>query len=205
MATLLAQFYRDASPVEMVADDYSRYLAEEVAESRSRLLAAGAGLPRPLVECVLGRQSAYVENDAAMLERRVAERRIVEGHGDLRPEHVFLGPPPQIIDCLEFRRDLRLVDPVDELAFLAMECERQGAAWVGELLFAAYGEATGDRPPPSLVAFYKGLRAAVRARLAIMHLLDRDVREPTRWRRQALDCLGWAAMAGDQGTKTPNG
>jgi uncharacterized protein len=39
--------------------------------------------------------------------------------------------PPAIIDCLEFSRQLRLVDPVDELVFLWLECERLGAGWVG--------------------------------------------------------------------------
>jgi uncharacterized protein len=74
VATVLAEFYRDALPTEITADDYRRHLAEEVDESRARLLATGAGLPRPLVERVLGRQSAYLENEAAALERRVAER-----------------------------------------------------------------------------------------------------------------------------------
>jgi uncharacterized protein len=134
VATLLAEFYRDAEPVGMTADEYRRYLADEIAESRVRLLAPGAGLPRPLVERVLQRQSAYLERQAAVIDRRVADRRIVEGHGDLRSEHVFLGRPPQIIDCLEFRRELRLVDSADELAFLAMECDRLGISWIGDVL-----------------------------------------------------------------------
>jgi aminoglycoside phosphotransferase family enzyme len=197
VATLLAEFYRDAPSIETSPDDYRRHLADEIAESRSRLLETGAGLPRQLIERVLRRQSAYLEGEAAMIDKRIADRRIVEGHGDLRPEHVFLGPPPQVIDCLEFNRDLRLVDPADELAFLAMECERLGMSWIGDLLFTTYSEATGDWPPPPLIAFYKSLRAGVRARLAIMHLLDRDVRQPAHWRPQALDYLSWADRAGE--------
>ena len=196
VATLLAEFYRDATPIETAADDYRRHLAAEIAETRLRLLDAGAGLPRPLVDRVLRRLTTGFETGAGEIGKRAVARRIVEAHGDLRPEHVFLGPPPQVSDCLEFCRDLRLLDPADELAFLAMECDRQGAPWVGDLLFAAYAQVTGDRPPPSLVAFYKRLRATIRARLAIMHLLDLDVRQPDHWRRQALDYLNWADAAG---------
>mgnify|MGYP006202207167 CR=1 FL=1 len=36
--------------------------------------------------------------------------RIVEGHGDLRPEHIYLGTPPAIIDRLEFSMELRTLD-----------------------------------------------------------------------------------------------
>ena len=193
-ATLLAEFYRDAAPIEMAAADYRRHIADEIAESRAQLLAPGAGLPRQLVERILRRQCDWLESGGALLDRRAAEHRIVEGHGDLRPEHVFLGPPPQVIDCLEFCRDLRLVDPADELAFLAMECQRLGVSWIGDMLFAAYSERTGDWPPSSLIAFYKTLRATVRARLAIMHLLDSDVRKRSQWRPQALDYLGRADL-----------
>jgi aminoglycoside phosphotransferase family enzyme len=34
-----------------------------------------------------------------------------------------------IIDRLEFNRELRLVDPFDELARLALECAMLGARW----------------------------------------------------------------------------
>jgi len=53
--------------------------------------------------------------------------RIVEGHGDLRPEHVCLVTPPQISDCLEFNRAMRIIDPYDEIGYLALECEVLGA------------------------------------------------------------------------------
>ena len=78
------------------------------------------------------RQADFLANHGDLLEARAAQGRIVEGHGDLRPEHVFLDGEPQVIDCLEFDRDLRLLDPVDELAFLGLECERLGATWIGE-------------------------------------------------------------------------
>ncbi len=41
--------------------------------------------------------------------------------------------PPRIIDCLEFNANLRAVDPLDEVAFLALECERLGGLWAARL------------------------------------------------------------------------
>jgi len=45
----------------------------------------------------------------------VRQRRIVAGHGDLRPEHVCLLAQLVVIDCLEFNREFRILDTVDEL------------------------------------------------------------------------------------------
>jgi aminoglycoside phosphotransferase family enzyme len=61
----------------------------------------------------------------------VHERHLIDRHGDLRPEHVWLGDSVRIIDCLEFNDRLRMVDPLDEIAFLDFEREHLGVAWIG--------------------------------------------------------------------------
>ena len=68
---------------------------------------------------------------------------IVEGHGDLRPEHVCLTEPIVIFDCLEFNEELRSIDPFDELAFLGMECALLGEPAVGRHLMDRVGERLG--------------------------------------------------------------
>jgi uncharacterized protein len=105
-------------------------------------------------------------------------------------------PEPVVFDCLEFDRDLRLVDPIDELAFLSMECERLGAAEVEPVLFDTYSRLTGDRPPPELVRFYKAYRAYFRALQAAWHV-DEELAaaEASRWIHKAADYLERAAAA----------
>jgi aminoglycoside phosphotransferase family enzyme len=67
-----------------------------------------------------------------------SDGRIVEGHGDLRPEHICIEDPPCVIDSLDFSRDLRILDPAEELAFLWIECEQAGGAWAAEQIFTAW-------------------------------------------------------------------
>jgi aminoglycoside phosphotransferase family enzyme len=86
-----------------------------------------------------------------------------------------------IIDCLEFSRALRLVDPFDELTFLALECERLDAAWIGERLIERCADGLRDKPSPCLLEFYWAYRACLRGRLALAHLLEPDPREPWKW------------------------
>jgi aminoglycoside phosphotransferase family enzyme len=79
----------------------------------------------------------------------VSKRRRRDVHGDLRPQHVYLGRKPVFIDRLEFNSGLRLMDPLEELSFFAMECERLGARWIGERFIEVYremAEETGQDP-----------------------------------------------------------
>jgi uncharacterized protein len=129
--------------------------------------------------CVSQRES--LAQLRSCLERRVREGHVVEGHGDLRPEHVCLVKPVQIIDCLTLSKVLRTVDCADEIAFLALECERLGEGPAGRMLLREWRRASGDQPEAALVHFYQSLRATVRARLAALHLRERAYRGSPRW------------------------
>lgn len=177
----LARFYKAGPSVPIEPAAYRARFGAGVRDHRGVLSEPDFGLDAALVARVCEAQDAFLARRAALFDGRIAEARIVEAHGDLRPEHVCLGPSPQIIDCLEFNRDFRIMDPADELSFLALECERLGAPWVGPLVFDAYGQATGDGPPAGLVHFYKSYRSCLRAKLAVQHLRDAEVREPDKW------------------------
>lgn len=196
LAATLAAFYRAAPPTTMSADRWFARLRREHATTAGVLL-----LPRfaslraaPLLE----RLSDALDAHGATLRDRVRAGRIVEGHGDLRPEHVCLLDSPLVIDCLEFDAELRQVDPFDELAFLGLECALAGAEWIGPRLLAAVGEMLGEQPPPALVALYTANRAALRARLAVAHLLDDAPRTPQRWLPLGERYLEHAAAALDR-------
>jgi aminoglycoside phosphotransferase family enzyme len=135
---------------------------------------------------------AMLEAQEARLRARAAAQHIVEGHGDLRPEHVCLLEPPVVIDCLAFNRDLRILDAADEISYLAMECERLGAAWFGEALVQAYRQAAGDGVAPAVVHFYSAYRALVRAKLAAWHTHDVPSEGRGKWIGRALEYLGLA-------------
>jgi uncharacterized protein len=62
----------------------------------------------------------------------------------LRPEHICLEDTPVIIDCLEFNRNLRILDPASEIIFLKLECDRLEAPDIGEIILETYCESTGD-------------------------------------------------------------
>ncbi len=200
VADLLCGFYAKAAEAGFTPAGYVAQFAREQAVTEKVLLDPRFDLDHEQLDRVFGLIWRGLREDRALLEARVREGRIVEGHGDLRPEHVCLTEPPVVIDCLEFSRALRLVDPFDEIAFLALECHLLRAGWIGDELMRRCAEAFGDGPPPRLVAFYWAYRACLRARLVLSHLYDPEPREPEKWRplaRRYLDLAEAPAITQD--------
>ena len=193
VAELLADFYHTLPAVEIAADEYLRRFADDIAENRGELSDPFFALDTGQVNAICDAQENFLQRQENAFRQRVDEGRVIEGHGDLRPEHVCLTGPPVIIDCLEFNRGFRILDAVDELAYLAMECERLGAGWVREELFACYTRITNDHPPSELLHFYASYRATLRAKIAIWHNLDDGAAEIEKWIQRAKEYLVLAA------------
>ncbi|MBI3570920.1 MAG: hypothetical protein HY082_07445 [Gammaproteobacteria bacterium] len=189
VAETLAYFYRESAALKIGGEEYRSQYVRNVRANHDALANPVYDLPAALVEAVHEAQNEFLRRAPELLGLRASEGRIVEGHGDLRPEHICLESPPVIFDRLEFNRAFRIIDAADELAFLAMECERMGAPQIGEEFFGVYHRVTGDHPPPSLVYFYKAHRACVRARLAIWHVHDLAESAWPRWRAVAEEYL----------------
>ena len=181
VAAVLVQFYRRARAVFISPEMYRTALWQSLAYNRRILLDPRFELPAGSVRYSDAVQHRFLAERGALIAARVRSRCIVDGHGDLRPEHIWLGDPVRIIDCLEFNAALRMVDPLDELAFLCVECERLGAAWAGEYLRRRIAHALHDGHADELFLFYRCHRATLRARLAIAHLLEAVPRTPEKW------------------------
>lgn len=131
-------------------------------------LAADGPVPDGLVETErLVRR--YLAGREPLFDARIAQGRIVDGHGDLLADDVFcLGDGPRVLDCLEFDDRLRYVDGLDDAAFLAMDLEQLGAPEAAASFLARYGEYSGDPAPPSLWHHYLAYRAFVRAKVSLI-------------------------------------
>jgi uncharacterized protein len=192
VAGVLVQFYRRASAALISPAVHAAELRRSLAYNRRVLLDPRFHLPAGCVRAIDAVQRRFVSERAGLLVERVQRRRIVDGHGDLRPEHICLGDPARIIDCLEFNARLRMVDPFDEIAFLCVECERLGAPWAGDLRRRImHGLDDGDSE--ELFVFYRCHRAMLRARLAVAHLFEPDSRTPEKWEPLARAYLRIAA------------
>ncbi|MGB8621533.1 MAG: hypothetical protein WCD16_01825 [Paracoccaceae bacterium] len=198
----LTAFYGDLSGEPVSPADHIGRFETEQALTATVLTDPRFGFDGKTVTAALEACDAALDAARPHLEDRVRQGRIVEGHGDLRPEHVFLTDPPAIIDCLEFNRRLRLVDPFDEIAFLGLECALLGADNVFPTLLGQLSEALDDLPPQPVLEFYWRYRALLRARLALLHLAEPKPRKPGKWRPLAW-CYVWLAAEAGLRTRLP--
>ncbi len=171
----LVEFYRQTHAEPQPEETYRQRFVEETRLNHRTLLAVDRDLEPAALERLRDRLLEFIERHKALFKESAC--RVVEAHGDLRPEHICLTDPPLFIDRLEFNRGFRLLDPVEELAFLALECEFEGAAWIGDRVFGVYRSLTGEQPESELVTFFKATRAHLRARLSASHLTDHPPRD----------------------------
>lgn len=197
LAATLAEFYRRTERRAMTALQYRARFTAAIDANCLQLSRPHYALPHTRIARIAAAQLDYVATSTEFAARAA---HVVDAHGDLRPEHIYLGEanpakPLQIIDCLEFQSDFRQLDPVDEVAFLALECARLGAPAIGRAILRMYRVLSGDKVSAQLSAFYQSHRAMVRAVLAIWHLDDPAVREREHWRQRALIYIDIAARA----------
>jgi aminoglycoside phosphotransferase family enzyme len=186
LADTLVEFYKSAPRSHLKATELVTIL-----QSQQDLIAVV--LFDPLFAAHHARFSAiFTAYDAAFdrffsqYDVRAAQGWIRECHGDLRPEHICLTDPPLIFDCLEFNRNLRLLDPFQELAQLGLETDILGAAWIKPRLIDAVADGLGHKPSQDLLDFYQVSHALLRMRLCLAHLLVPEPRKPKKWLPLAL-------------------
>lgn len=200
----LTRFYETVDPEFVTETDYRARLARHIRHAKTELLRDRFGLRPEAIVPPAERQLEILDGDPELFAPRARAGALIDAHGDLRPEHVFVRPVPTFIDCLEFSRELRLLDPVSELAFFALECQRLGAPWVGEVALAVYAGQSGDHPPRRLVDFYRASHALTRAAVAIWHLEDPGGTDGARFRARAMRYLAMAERYSRRARRHPS-
>jgi aminoglycoside phosphotransferase family enzyme len=193
LAATLKAFYARAPRVTLEPAHYLVTWQEALNANCRVLFTARFGLLQGTVERIAHAQSQFSLKRSGLLLERIHKRRFVDAHGDLRPEHIWLREPLTIIDCLEFDAKLRALDPLDEVAFLHLECERLGGLPAATRIRRHLAHALDDDAASGLFLFYRSHRAMLRARLSIAHLFDANPRTPEKWPHLARVYLGLAA------------
>ena len=117
----------------------------------------------------------YIALHEPLLARRVHERRIIDGHGDLRCENICLPAPatarggpgadPVIFDCVEFEPAFRCGDMANDFSFLIMDLEFRGRQDLAQALVNRYRAKMRDPSFDVVVPFYKCHRSLVRGKV----------------------------------------
>ncbi len=132
-------------------------------------------------------QLDFLNQHKSDLEARIRNRRIRDGHGDLRLEQIYFreGGGIAILDCIEFNERFRFADVCADLAFLSMDFADHDRVDLAELLLASYCRESNDYDLYALVDFYESYRAFIRGKVSAMLATDASVSAAARERAAA--------------------
>ncbi len=182
LVDLLVPFYREAATGPGV-DEYGR--PESIRVNTDENFAqteafVGVALSRSRYERIVAFTDDFLSSRRELLERRVAEGRIRECHGDLHLGNIVFEEPPVIFDCIEFNRRFRCSDVAVDLAFLVMDLDFRGCPELARRVVERYVELSGDRELPELLPFYCCYRAYVRGKIACFTAAGQGVSDQVR-------------------------
>ncbi|RMH07709.1 MAG: gluconokinase, partial [Aquificota bacterium] len=117
-------------------------------------------------EYIKEKTNSFYKRYADLFEKRIKDGRIVDGHGDIRLEHVaFLEEGICVFDCIEFNERFRCGDMLNDMCFLSMELDFEGRQDLSKVYEEEYKKATGDEEFEVFLPFFKCYRAYVRGKV----------------------------------------
>lgn len=103
------------------------------------------------------------------LEARQHDHYIRNCHGDLHLRNITLfNNVPTLFDCIEFSDEYRMIDTMNDAAFLVMDCDAKNRPDLGYRFLSRYLEQTGDYDGLQLLPLYLSYRAGVRGKVSCL-------------------------------------
>jgi hypothetical protein len=164
----LALFHRGARRSPSIAryglpERFRRSLLENFREAEPFV---GCTIQQDQLDDLRERTFGQLRRQAPLMRQRVAEGRVVEGHGDLHARHVYLERGGiTILDGIEFNFRFLNLDAACDLAFLTMDLKSLARPDLATLLLNAYLDYSGDYGLPAVLPLYESYRAFVRGKV----------------------------------------
>lgn len=134
----------------------------------------GRFIDKQFYQFIKTKTEQFLDINMQLLDSRVKDGFVVNGHGDLRVEHVFYdGDKVGLIDCIEFNKRFRYNDVVSEAAFICMELDEMGRTDLSDALAEGFFSKFSDDSSLKLFNFYKCYRAFVRAKVTCFLLAQK--------------------------------
>ncbi len=171
LADDLAAFHAAAA----VAGPEDAYGAPELVKAPAvanlEVLGACGLVPEPDVAALRHWTEDQFEQLRPSFVKRRSLGRIRECHGDLHLGNMLLeGERLRVFDCLEFSPELRWIDVISDLAFLAMDLEHRQQPDLGAVLLNRWLGRCGDYAGLLTWRWYRVYRSLVRAKVCALRL-----------------------------------
>lgn len=188
VAEKLADFYREQQAEADLAEwgtiDTIKVNTDENFDQTGPFI--GRTISRPAYDAIRYFTNQYFVTNEALFKRRIAEGRIVDGHGDLHLDHIHIMPEEvRIYDCIEFNDRFRYGDLAADLAFLAMDLDFNGCRREERYFIEQMADRLDDPDLLKIIDFYKCYRAYVKGKVKSLQSDEDEI--PGEERKQAAE------------------
>ena len=171
LALSIAQFHLSAEQTPYIeAFGSPEFLQSHIQESlhvAEEYLTAGQ-MPRILAS-LNNRSRECFNASREKLAARQQTHHIRNCHGDLHLKNITLfNNRPTPFDCIEFSDEYRMIDTMNDAAFLVMDCDSQSRSDLAYRFLSRYLEQTGDYDGLQLLPLYLSYRAGVRGKVSCL-------------------------------------
>lgn len=117
----------------------------------------------------------FLARNKTLFEKRIADHKIRDCHGDLHLDHICINDEITIFDCIEFNERFRLGDVAQDVAFLTMDIDFNGYPAHAENFVQSYIRYSGDTDMLALLNFYRCYYAYVRGKVTSFRLSQKEI------------------------------
>jgi len=117
----------------------------------------------------------FMKRNVPFFEKRMAEGRVRDCHGDIHSGNIFVTDRIYIFDAIEFNERFRYSDVASDIAFLAMDLDFKERTDLSNFFVERYVKYSGDQELTKLLPFYKCYRAFVRGKVTSFKLKDPSI------------------------------
>lgn len=182
VAEKIAFFHRDAETGgaidEMGSPATIRHNHEENFEQTEKYV--NISIPEYQHRFIKEYAGRFLAANGHLLEKRVAEHKIRDCHGDLHLEHICIADEIIVFDCIEFNQRFRCGDVAAEVAFLTMDLDFNNYQDQAAEFERSYLKYSGDTDLRALLNFYRSYYAFVRGKVISFRLDQKEIPESDR-------------------------
>jgi aminoglycoside phosphotransferase family enzyme/predicted kinase len=185
LAETIAGYHGQAKIIEYANDK------ESVRKVRAPMLENFTPLRQAIDMDLLSRVQQWTANSLRDLKPALIQRRkdgfVRECHGDLHLANLVRSAEGIVaFDCVEFSAELRNIDVISDVAFLAMDLVAHARQDLAYILLNRYLECTGDYSGMDLFGLYFVYHCMIRAKVAAIRSIERTDAED---REQDIEAL----------------
>lgn len=119
----------------------------------------------------------FLNSHRNLINERVITGKVKEVHGDLNARNIFIYDDPIIFDCIEFNKDLRQIDCLNEVAFLCIDLEYYKKENLSSVFYNEYMKAMEwekEQKNREMLNYYKCYRANIQSKICLLKAQNSD-------------------------------